>query len=68
MHSPFFSTGASASGSHLHGIGLMLLAILMFSLNDVLGKWLVATYSVSQILFIRSGAALLVLLPFVLRA
>ena len=32
--------------AHLAGIGLMLLATLMFSLNDVLGKWLVATYSV----------------------
>lgn len=55
------------AGGNLPGIALMLVAILMFSLNDVMGKWLVATYSVSQILFIRSAAALLVLLPFVLR-
>lgn len=46
----------------------MLLATLMFSLNDVLGKWLVATYSVTQILFLRSIAALLILAPFIWRA
>ena len=46
----------------------MLLATLMFSLNDVLGKWLVGTYSVSQILFLRGIAALLILSPFVVRA
>jgi len=46
----------------------MLLATLMFSLNDVLGKWLVGTYSVGQILFLRSIAALLMLSPFIWRA
>jgi drug/metabolite transporter (DMT)-like permease len=51
----------------LAGIGLMLAATLMFSLNDVLGKWLVATYSVSQILLLRSCAAMAVLAPFVWR-
>ena len=51
--------------AHLAGIGLMLLATLMFSLNDVLGKWLVGTYSVGQILFLRSIAALIMLSPFI---
>ena len=46
----------------------MLLATLMFSLNDVLGKWLVATYSVAQILLLRGFAALLILSPFIVRA
>ncbi|MGC4023742.1 MAG: DMT family transporter [Mesorhizobium sp.] len=50
------------------GIVLMLLAVLMFSLNDVLGKYLVASYSVGQLLLIRSTAGLLFLTPFVLRA
>ncbi len=54
--------------AHLAGIGLMLLATFMFSLNDALGKWLVATYSVPQILFLRAIAALLLLSPFILRA
>jgi drug/metabolite transporter (DMT)-like permease len=52
----------------LVGIGLMLLAVLMFSLNDTLGKWLVVTYSVGQILLIRSAASLLLLAPFAYRA
>jgi drug/metabolite transporter (DMT)-like permease len=46
---------------HLAGIVLMSVAVLMFSLNDVLGKWLVATYSVAQVLVLRSIAALAVL-------
>ncbi len=54
--------------AHLAGIGLMLLATFMFSMNDVLGKWLVATYAVAQILFIRSIASLTMIAPFVMRA
>jgi drug/metabolite transporter (DMT)-like permease len=57
-----------ARSAVLVGIGLMLAATLMFSLNDVLGKWLVATYSVGQILLFRSIAAMLMLAPFLLRA
>jgi drug/metabolite transporter (DMT)-like permease len=51
----------------LPGIGLMLLGIFLFSVNDVMGKWLVATYSVGQVLLLRSFAALLVLSPIILR-
>ncbi|MCF1709409.1 DMT family transporter [Tabrizicola sp. J26] len=40
----------------------MLLAMLVFSLNDVLGKWLVASYSVSLLMAMRGLAALTVLL------
>lgn len=49
------------------GVLIMLLGMLMFSLNDVMGKWLVATYSVSQLMVIRSVAALLFLSPFIFR-
>jgi drug/metabolite transporter (DMT)-like permease len=47
------------------GILLMSVAVLMFTLNDVLGKWLVATYSVAQVLVLRSIAALVVLAPVI---
>jgi drug/metabolite transporter (DMT)-like permease len=60
----------SPSAAHDHrlaGIGLMLLGIFVFALNDALGKWLVATYSVGQLLLIRSAAALVLLLPFLSR-
>ncbi len=49
------------------GIGLMLGGIFLFALNDALGKWLIATYSVGQLLLIRSIAALIVLAPFIWR-
>lgn len=52
----------------LAGIGLMLVAMFAFSINDVMGKWLVATYSVAQLLLIRSLAAALMLAPAIHRA
>jgi drug/metabolite transporter (DMT)-like permease len=52
--------------NHNRGIILMLLAMLMFTLNDAIGKWLVSTYPVGQLLAIRSFAALAVLLPIML--
>ena len=45
----------------------MLLAIFMFSFGDALGKFMVATYSVGQLLWLRACAALLVLLPMIWR-
>ncbi len=49
------------------GIGMMLLGILLFVLNDVMGKWLVATFSVGQVLLIRSIAAFMMLAPLIMR-
>src|SRR6478736_9615211 len=51
--------------ARLAGIGLMLLSILMFSFGDALGKFMVATYSVGQLLWLRACAALLVLAPMI---
>lgn len=51
----------------LAGIGLMLAGMFAFSLNDVMGKWLVATYGVAQILLIRSFAAAAMLAPAISR-
>lgn len=51
----------------LAGIGLMLAGIFIFALNDALGKWLIATYSVGQLLLIRSVAALVFLAPLIRR-
>jgi drug/metabolite transporter (DMT)-like permease len=48
-------------------IGLMLFGILLFSLNDLMGKWLVGTYPPAQVVLIRSVAALALLLPLMLR-
>src|SRR6218665_910379 len=58
------SAPTTTSNTARLGVILMLLGMVMFSLNDVLGKWLVATYSVGQLMLIRSIAALVVLAPF----
>jgi drug/metabolite transporter (DMT)-like permease len=59
---------APTAKTSLAGIGLMLAGIGLFSLNDALGKWLLATYSVGELLLIRSAAALILLVPFVRQA
>src|SRR3979490_1854053 len=59
------STAADERSARLAAIGLMLLSIFMFSFGDALGKYMVATYSVGQLLWLRACAALLVLLPMV---
>ncbi len=50
------------------GVALMLVGMFLFASNDALGKWLVATYTVGQVLLIRSAAALLILGPMAWRA
>ncbi|MEY9755645.1 EamA domain-containing membrane protein RarD [Bradyrhizobium yuanmingense] len=51
--------------ARLAGIGLMVLSIFMFSFGDAMGKFLVGTYSVGQLLFLRACAALLLLSPLI---
>jgi drug/metabolite transporter (DMT)-like permease len=43
----------------------MMLGVFMFSFGDALGKFLVGTYSVGQLLFLRACAELLLLLPII---
>jgi drug/metabolite transporter (DMT)-like permease len=47
---------------------LMLLGMLMFALNDAMGKWLVANYGLGQVVFLRSFAAMPILVPMVWHA
>ncbi len=61
------STALDERSARLAGIGLMLLSIFMFSFGDALGKFMVATYSVGQLLWLRACAALLVLSPMIWR-
>src|SRR5690606_29729076 len=44
------------------GIGLMLFGVLLFSVNDLLGKWLAASYTAPQILLLRSIIPFIILL------
>jgi hypothetical protein len=61
------STGGDARSARLAGIGLMLAGVFMFSFGDALGKFMVATYSVGQLLLLRACAALLLLSPMIWR-
>lgn len=63
---PMVSETASGRAT-LAGIALMAGGIFLFAVNDALGKWLVATYAVGQVLLIRSLAALVPLAPFIVR-
>ena len=58
---------ADERSARLSGIGLMLLAVFMFSFGDATGKFIVATYSVGQLMALRACAALLFLAPMVWR-
>lgn len=61
------STHTDERSARLAGIGLMLLGVFMFSFGDALGKYLVATYAVGQLLWLRACAALIVLSPMIWR-
>jgi drug/metabolite transporter (DMT)-like permease len=61
------STGADRRSQRLLGIGLMLAGVFMFSFGDALGKFIVATYSVGQLLMLRACAALVLLSPQIWR-
>lgn len=61
-------TAGMDMGGHWRGIAFMLLGTALFTFNDALGKWMVASVAVGQLLFIRSATALAVLLPMVHRA
>ena len=49
---PRIVTGAAASKAGI-AVGLMLIGMFLFSANDVLGKWLVGTYSPAQVILLR---------------
>ena len=53
-------------GRHSLGIGLYLTGVFFFAVNDALGKWLVASYGVGEMLFIRSIGGVALLVPIVL--
>ena len=60
-----FTDVSDERSARLAGIGLMLFSIFLFSLGDALGKYMVATYAVGQLLWLRACAALLVLSPLI---
>jgi drug/metabolite transporter (DMT)-like permease len=61
------SADANNRSARLAGIGLMLLGIFLFSFGDALGKFIVGTYSVGQLLFLRSVGSLILMSPLIWR-
>src|SRR5688572_8423124 len=62
------ATARDESSVRLIGIGLMLVGVGVFSFGDALGKHLVATYAVGQLLLLRALVALVLMSPFIWRA
>ncbi|MGB3490095.1 MAG: DMT family transporter [Xanthobacteraceae bacterium] len=62
------STGLNDRSARLAGIGLMLVGIWAFSFGDALGKYIVASYPVGQLLFLRAVASLALLSPLIWRS
>jgi drug/metabolite transporter (DMT)-like permease len=61
------STAADDRSARFAGIALMLVSVCMFSFGDALGKYIVATYSVGQLMLLRASAALLLMAPSIWR-
>ena len=61
------STTLDDRSARLAGIALMLVSVCMFALGDTLGKYVVATYSVGQLMLLRACAALALLAPSIWR-
>ncbi len=63
----FWRVSADHRSARVAGIGLMLLGIWLFSFGDAIGKYLVATYQVGQLLLLRAAAAFVLLAPMIWR-
>lgn len=61
------STGADERTARLAGIGLMLAGVCFFSFGDALGKFLVSTYSVGELLLLRAATSLILMAPLIWR-
>ena len=59
------SATAAAGNVIMTGIVFMLIGDMLFALNDAMGKWLVASFAVGQVLVIRSVGAFIVLGPMI---
>lgn len=62
------SAAAGLGASPALGPLVMLLGMLMFALNDAMGKWLVSSYGLGQVILLRSLAALVILSPLLWKA
>lgn len=56
------TTTTTQTATHWHGVRLVTMGVFLFSVQDVVIKQVSSSYPVHQIVFVRSGVALLVLL------
>ncbi|WP_246088443.1 DMT family transporter [Phreatobacter stygius] len=49
------------------GIVMMLAGFFLFAANDTLGKWLLGTFTVGQIMLVRAVVGLSIILPLIVR-
>ncbi|WIY51548.1 DMT family transporter [Devosia sp. YIM 151766] len=68
MSSVNTGSGLSAMSPARLGVLVMLAGMFLFAVNDAVGKYLVASYSVGQVLLLRSAVALVILLPFLVKS
>jgi drug/metabolite transporter (DMT)-like permease len=61
------STASDERSARLAGIGLMLVGVCMFAFGDAIGKYIVASYSVGQLLVLRASVPLAILLTLIWR-
>jgi drug/metabolite transporter (DMT)-like permease len=61
------STATDERTARLAGIALMLAGVCMFSFGDALGKVLVASYPVSELLLLRAAVPVVILLTLIWR-
>jgi drug/metabolite transporter (DMT)-like permease len=62
------STRNDERSARLAGIGLMLTGVIFFSLGDALGKFMVKTYSVGELLLLRAVVSLILVVPLIWRS
>src|SRR6202035_4340672 len=62
------STAADERSARLAGIGLMLAGVCFFSFGDAIGKFLVSTYSVGELLLLRAATSLILMAPVIWRS
>jgi drug/metabolite transporter (DMT)-like permease len=62
------STRNDERSARLAGIGLMLAGVCFFSLGDALGKFMVKTYSVGELLLLRAAVSLILVIPLIWRS
>ncbi len=61
------ATAGNLGNAVMLGVVLMLFGDLLFAVNDAVGKWLLASFALGQVLVMRSLGSFIVLIPMIAR-